>query len=94
MPRGMKYPQELRDRAVRMVAEIGEPGAVHRVAVKLGVHDDTLRYWIKRRTRVSDIAGQSVAVSVADGDERPQIEGYYDRITTEAPLERTIPILL
>jgi len=44
MPRGMKYPQELRDRAVRMVAEIGEPGAVHRVAVKLGVHDDTLRY--------------------------------------------------
>jgi len=30
MPRGMKFPQELRERAVRMVAEIGEPGAVRR----------------------------------------------------------------
>lgn len=32
MPRGMPYPPELRERAVRMVAEIGEPGAVRRVA--------------------------------------------------------------
>lgn len=48
MPRGMKYPQELRERAVRMVAEIGEPGAIRRVADKLGVHDDTVRYWIKK----------------------------------------------
>ncbi len=47
MPRGTKYPQELRDRAVRMVAELDEPGAIRRVADKLGVHDDTLRYWVK-----------------------------------------------
>ena len=26
MPRGTKFPQEMRERAVRMVAEIGEPG--------------------------------------------------------------------
>ena len=48
MPRGKVYPIELRERAVRMVAEIDRPGAVHSVAVKLGIHDDTLRYWIKK----------------------------------------------
>jgi hypothetical protein len=32
MPLGTKYPQELRDRAIRMVAEIGEPGAIRRAA--------------------------------------------------------------
>lgn len=48
MPRGKVYPPELRERAVRMVAEIGEPGAIRRVAAKLGVHDDTLRYWVKK----------------------------------------------
>lgn len=30
-----------------MVAEIGEPGAVRRVAEKLGVSPDAVRYWIK-----------------------------------------------
>ena len=47
MPRGTTYPRELRERAVRMVAEIGEPGAVRRVAEKLGVSPDAVRYWIK-----------------------------------------------
>ena len=30
-----------------MVAEIGEPGAIRRVAEKLGVHPDTVRFWVK-----------------------------------------------
>jgi len=30
-----------------MVAEIGEPGAVRRVAEKLGVSPDAVRFWIK-----------------------------------------------
>jgi len=47
MPRGTTFPKELRERAVRMVAEIGEPGAVRRVAEKLGVSPDAVRYWIK-----------------------------------------------
>ena len=34
MPRGTTFPKELRERAVRMVAEIGEPGVVRRVAEK------------------------------------------------------------
>jgi len=48
MPRGTTFPKELRERAVRMVAEIGEPGAIRRVAEKLGAHPDTVRLWVKR----------------------------------------------
>jgi len=43
----MKYPQELRESAVRMVAEIDRPGAIRHVAEKLGVSQDAVRYWIK-----------------------------------------------
>jgi transposase-like protein len=38
MPVPNAYPKELRERAVRMVAEIGEPGAIRRVGEKLGVN--------------------------------------------------------
>ena len=48
-----KYPQELRDRAVRMVFEIREEsgqqqGAVARVADRLGVNRETLRNWVRQ----------------------------------------------
>ena len=50
MPRGTKFPQEMRERAVRMVAEIGEPGAIIRL----------LRYRCRRARsslkRLSDFA--------------------------------------
>ena len=84
MPRGMKYPQELRDRAVRMVAEIGEPGAVHRVAVKLGVHDDTLRYWIKNAP--ADKGGKNGLTS-------DQLEELRDLRRENAELKRANEIL-
>ena len=57
MPRGTPFPQELRERAVRMVAEIGEPGAVRRVAEKLGVSRDAVRYWIKNAP--AELGGKS-----------------------------------
>ncbi|MGH2829390.1 MAG: transposase [Vicinamibacterales bacterium] len=47
MPKPNSHPRELRDRAVRMVDEIGEPGAIRRVADKLGVSQNTVRYWVK-----------------------------------------------
>jgi transposase len=42
------YPQELRDRGVRMVLEVhqqtgGQPGAIARVAEQLRVHREALR---------------------------------------------------
>lgn len=47
MPQPNKYPPEFRERAVRMVAESGEPGAIASVARKLGVNRETVRYWVR-----------------------------------------------
>lgn len=48
-----KYPDELRERAVRMVFEVREregnkPGAIARVADQLGVHREALRGWVRQ----------------------------------------------
>lgn len=48
-----KYPQDVRDRAVRMVREAREDpqrrrGALVRVAEQLGVNKETLRNWVKQ----------------------------------------------
>lgn len=57
MPIPNKYPRELRERAVRMVAEIGGRGSVRRVAEKLGVNEETVRYWV--REAPADKGGRS-----------------------------------
>jgi transposase len=41
-----KYPEELRDRAVRLVFESGRP--VAHVARDLGVHKEALRTWVRQ----------------------------------------------
>lgn len=51
--RSQKYPDELRERAVRMVQEVrretGEThGVIARVANELGVGVESLRNWVKR----------------------------------------------
>lgn len=48
-----KYPDELRERAVRMVCEIRERdgkgrGEIVRVARQLGVHPEALRSWLQQ----------------------------------------------
>ena len=53
MPALRKYPDELRQRAVRMVFEVREqtgqrPGAIARVGDQLGVNRETLRNWVKQ----------------------------------------------
>jgi transposase len=55
MPAPRKYPQELRDRAVRLVVEarVEEPelslnAAVVRIGTRVGVNKDTLRGWCKQ----------------------------------------------
>jgi transposase len=59
-----KYPDELRERAVKMVLEIRERdgkghGELARVGRQLGVHPEALRSWIKQ--------------AEIDGGERPGI---------------------
>lgn len=50
MPAPRKYPDELRERAVRMVFEVRDEGESHgsiaRVADRLGVHREALRGWV------------------------------------------------
>ena len=55
MPAPRKYPRELRDRAIRLVAEarqeepeLSVTAAVNRIGTKVGVNPDTLRGWIKQ----------------------------------------------
>lgn len=55
MPAPRKYPNELRERAQRLVAEAREQepdlsmtAAVARIGVRVGVNPDTLRGWCKR----------------------------------------------
>ena len=45
MPRPKKYPDELRERAVRLVFDSGRPLA--QVAKDLGVHREALRLWVR-----------------------------------------------
>ena len=51
MPAPRKYPDELRDRAVRLVAEDGQHGAIARVAARLDLNPETLRNWVNRERR-------------------------------------------
>jgi transposase len=46
MSRPSKYPDELRERGVRLVFESGRP--IAHVARDLGVHRETLRLWVRQ----------------------------------------------
>ena len=46
MPTPKKYPDELRERGVRLVFESGRP--IAHVAQDLGVHRETLRLWVRQ----------------------------------------------
>lgn len=52
MPAPKKYPDEVRERAVRMVFEARESGQEHgaiaRVADRLGINRETLRTWVRQ----------------------------------------------
>jgi transposase len=46
MPAQRKYPDELRERAVRLVLDTGRP--IAHVAQDLGVHKEALRSWVRQ----------------------------------------------
>lgn len=67
MVRGQAYPAELRERAVRLVAESvrdgrGEWDAIRSVTEKLGVgSSETVRKWVRRAQAVSTPEGAKAA---------------------------------
>ncbi|WP_411285093.1 transposase [Lapillicoccus sp.] len=70
MPAPRKYPNELRDRAQRMVAEamsedtsLSMNAAVKRITPKVGVVPDTLRGWV-RRVEIDE--GRRPGTTIAD----------------------------
>lgn len=53
LPKGQRHPDELRERAVRMVLDHAHEypsqwKAIESIAEKLGVHRETLRLWVRR----------------------------------------------
>ena len=65
-----QYPLELKERAVRMVREIGERGAIKRVADQLDINPETLRNWV-RRAEVD--AGERPRVTTAEHEHIRQL---------------------
>jgi transposase-like protein len=78
MPAPRKYPNELRERAIRLVTEarVEEPelslnAAVNRIGPRVGVNADTLRGWCKQ----TDInAGRRPGVTTADAARLRELE--------------------
>jgi transposase-like protein len=78
MPAPRKYPNELRDRAIRLVTEsrVEDPSlslnaAVQRIAPRVGVVPDTLRGWCKQ---VLIDVGQAPGTTTADGKRIKDLE--------------------
>jgi transposase len=69
MPAQRKYPEELRERAVKMVFEVRDQdgkgrGELARVARQLGVHPEALRTWV-RQAEID--GGQRLGTMTEDG---------------------------
>jgi transposase len=76
MPALRRYPDELRQRAVRMVFEVreqtgGAPGAIARVGEQLGVNKETLRNWV-RQAEID--GGQRPGVTTQDHQRIAELE--------------------
>ena len=67
MPRARKYPQELLDRATRLVFESGRPVAA--VARDLGIPSETLRLYVRRVE-----ADEGMRNDMLSSDEREEIK--------------------
>jgi transposase len=76
MPAPRKYPDEIRERAVRLVFDVKEEvgsvsGACSRVGEQLGINPDTLRGWVKR---VEIDTGQRPGTTTVDTTRIRQLE--------------------
>ncbi len=76
MPAPKKYPDELRERATRLVVEARRDpaaavGAIRRIAEQLGVHPEALRSWVKQ---AETDAGQRPGTTSSDAERIAALE--------------------
>ena len=71
MPAPKKYPDELRERAVRLVFESKRP--IAHVATDLGVHKEALRSWVRQAER--DAGGRQDGLTSVERDELARLRG-------------------
>jgi len=76
MPAPKKYPDEVRERAIRLVLDIaGEAGSItvacRRIGEELGINSDTLRGWVKQAQIDS---GKRPGTTSGDGARIRQLE--------------------
>jgi len=71
MPRPKKYPDELRERAVRLVFDSGRP--IVQVANDLGVHKEALRLWVRQAE--ADAGKRNDRLTTVERDELAKLRG-------------------
>jgi transposase len=76
MARTSRYPQDVRDRAVRLVLDhrgqyASEWQAISSIAPKVGVHPETLRLWV-RRTQINK--GERPGLTTEERERLMQLE--------------------
>jgi transposase len=71
MPRPKKYPDELRERAVRLVFESERPVAA--VARDLGVHKEALRLWVRQAE--ADAGSRQDRLTTVEREELSRLRG-------------------
>jgi transposase len=71
MPAPKKYPDELRERAVRLVFESKRP--IAHVALDLGVHKEALRSWVRQAEK--DAGGRQDGLTSVERDELARLRG-------------------
>ena len=71
-----KYPEELRERAIRMAVDarrdpVTRPGALRRVGEQLGINPETLRGWV---SQAEIDAGERVGTTTSDAARLAELE--------------------
>lgn len=71
-----KYPEELRERAIRMALDarrdpVTRPGALQRVGEQLGINPETLRGWV---SQAEVDAGERAGTTTADSQRLAELE--------------------
>ena len=77
MPAPKKYPDELRERAVRLVFESKRP--IAHVATDLGVHKEALRSWVRQAER--DAGGRQDGLTSVERDELARLRGEVKQLS-------------